>query len=277
VGSPRVDFAWPLPKMRKFNELAGSTSDVETGRPRAKHPMRVLTAIPVYNEEAHLEAVLTEVLRHAEDVLVVDDGSKDRTPELLRSFPGVQVIRHPTNRGYGAGLKSAFRRTLEGSYEGLVTLDCDGQHEPSLIPEVASRLAEADIVSGSRYLKVFDPAQVPPEERRRINVEVTRWLNECLGLKVTDAFCGFKAYRASALAKLDPTDDGYAMPLQVWVQAVEHNLSIVEVPVPLIYLDEERAFGGALDQAEYRLNHYRKVFQEALDRSGLTVEGGCTG
>ena len=131
-------------------------------RPRAKHPMRVLTAIPVYNEEAHLEAVLTEVLRHAEDVLVVDDGSKDRTPELLRSFPGVQVIRHPTNRGYGAGLKSAFRRTLEGNYDGLVTLDCDGQHEPSLIPEVAAHLAEADIVSGSRYLKVFDPAQVPP-------------------------------------------------------------------------------------------------------------------
>jgi len=239
--------------------------------------MRVLTAIPVFNEEAHLEAVLTEVLRYAEDVLVVDDGSKDRTPELLESFPGVQVIRHPTNRGYGAGLKSAFRRALEGNYEGLVTLDCDGQHEPSLIPEVAARLAEADIVSGSRYLKVFDPAQVPPEERRRINVEVTRWLNECLGLKVTDAFCGFKAYRASALAKLDPTDDGYAMPLQIWVQAVEHGLSIVEVPIPLIYLDEARAFGGALDQAEYRLNHYRKVFQEALDRSGVAVEGGCTG
>jgi len=238
--------------------------------------MRVLTAIPVYNEEAHLEAVLTEVLRHAGDVLVVDDGSKDRTPELLRSFPDVQVIRHPTNRGYGAGLKSAFRRTLEGGYDGLVTLDCDGQHEPSLIPEVAARLADADIVSGSRYLKVFDPAQVPPEERRRINVEVTRWLNECLGLKVTDAFCGFKAYRASALARLDPTDDGYAMPLQVWVQAVEHGLSIVEVPIPLIYLDEARAFGGALDQAEFRLNHYRQVFQEALDRSGVAVAGGCT-
>ena len=239
--------------------------------------MRVLTAIPVHNEEAHLEAVLTEVLRHAEDVLVVDDGSKDRTPELLRSFPRVQVIRHPTNRGYGAGLKSAFRHTLEGGYDGLITLDCDGQHEPSLIPEVAARLVEADIVSGSRYLRVFDPAQVPPEERRRINVEVTRWLNECLGLNVTDAFCGFKAYRASALAQLDPTDEGYAMPLQVWVQAVEHGLSIVEVPIPLIYLNEARAFGGALDHAEYRLNHYRQVFQGALELSGVAVAGGCTG
>jgi dolichol-phosphate mannosyltransferase len=237
--------------------------------------MRVLTAIPVHNEEAHLVGVLTEVLRFAGDVLVVDDGSTDRTPELLRQFPTVQVIRHPKNRGYGAGLQSAFQRTLERGYDGLVTLDCDGQHEPSMIPEIASHLAEADIVSGSRYLKVFDPTQVPPEQRRKINVEVTRWLNDCLGLNLTDAFCGFKAYRAEALTNFDITDDGYAMPLQLWVQAVEHGLSIVEVPVPLIYLDESRAFGGALDDATYRLNHYRAVFQAALARSGLEVAGGC--
>jgi len=65
------------------------------------------------------------------------------------------------------------------------------------------------------------------------------------------------------------------MPLQVWVQAVEHGMSIVEVPVPLIYLDEARAFGGALDDASYRLNHYRAVLQAALARSGVEVAGGC--
>ncbi len=237
--------------------------------------MRVLTAIPVHNEEAHLEPVLTEVLRYADNVLVIDDGSTDRTPELLKGFPTVQVIRHPKNRGYGAGLISAFSYMLEKGYDGLVTLDCDGQHEPSMIPEICSHLSEADIVSGSRYLKVFDATQVPPEQRRRINVEVTRWLVECLGLNVTDAFCGFKAYRSSALAKFSITDEGYAMPLQVWAQAVEHGMSIVEVPVPLIYLDESRAFGGALDNAEYRLNHYRSVFQAAMKKAGLEVAEGC--
>jgi glycosyltransferase involved in cell wall biosynthesis len=237
--------------------------------------MRLLTAIPVYNEEAHLEPVLAEILRHADDVLVVDDGSTDRTPDLLRKFPRVQVIRHETNRGYGAGLVSAFRRTLEAGYDGLVTLDCDGQHEPCRIPEVAAPLDRADIVSGSRYLQVFDPTQAPPEQRRRINVEVTRWLNECLGLDLTDAFCGFKAYRASALAQFEITDFGYAMPLQVWAQAAEHGMTVVEVPVPLIYLDESRAFGGALDDADYRLNHYREVFRDAVARAGLRVAGGC--
>jgi glycosyltransferase involved in cell wall biosynthesis len=237
--------------------------------------MRLLTAIPVYNEEAHIEPVLTEVLRHADDVLVVDDGSTDRTPELLGRFPQIQVIRHPKNRGYGAGLRSAFRHTLDGGYDGLVTLDCDGQHEPARIPAIAAPLEEADIVSGSRYLEVFDPTQRPPEQRRRINVEVTGWLNRCLGLHLTDAFCGFKAYRASALARLDITDDGYAMPLQVWVQAAVLGLRVVEVPVPLIYLDEARAFGGALDNAEYRLNHYRDVFRAAMRRAGLAVAEGC--
>ena len=237
--------------------------------------MRILTAIPVYNEEAHLEPVLTEVLRHAEHVLVIDDGSTDRTPELLQRFPAIRVIRHEINRGYGAGLDSAFRHTVAEGFDGLVTIDCDGQHEPKRIPEIAAKLAEADIVSGSRYLEIFDPSQVPPIERRKINIEVTRWLNECLGLNLTDAFCGFKAYRASALAKLEVTDFGYAMPLPIWVQMVQHEMKIIEVPVPLIYLDENRAFGGALDDATYRLKHYRQVFNEAIDRAGLTVAGGC--
>ena len=67
------------------------------------------------------------------------------------------------------------------------------------------------------------------------------------------------------------------MPLQVWVQAVALGMKIVEVPVPLIYLDESRAFGGALDDADYRLGHYRRVFQDALERAGLLTAGGCLG
>jgi len=239
--------------------------------------MRLLTALPVYNEESSLVSVLTEVLKHAGAVLVVDDGSTDATPSLLEAYPTVRTIRHPRNLGYGASLRTAFQATIDENFDGLVTLDCDGQHEPSRIPELASRLHGADIVSGSRYLRVFDPGQKPPEERRRINVEVTRWLNRCLGMNLTDAFCGFKAYRTSALERLDITENGYAMPLQVWVQAVARGMTIVEVPVPLIYLDESRAFGGALDDGAYRLTHYRRVFEQALESAGLLTPEGCTG
>ncbi|HEU5115855.1 MAG TPA: glycosyltransferase family 2 protein [Isosphaeraceae bacterium] len=239
--------------------------------------MRILTAIPVYNEEENLVPVLEEILKHASDVLVVDDGSTDGTPDLLADrFEGrMRVLRHPRNRGYGAALISAFEQTIQGGYDGLVTLDCDGQHEPALIPEVAGPLAEFDIVSGSRYLRVFDPFQKPPEQRRKINVEVTRWLNDCLRLNLTDAFCGFKAYRTSALRRFEITETGYAMPLELWVQTAALGLSVVEVAVPLIYLDEKRAFGGALDDATYRLKHYKDVFDRALARTSLEVAGGC--
>ncbi len=171
-------------------------------------------------------------------------------------------------------MRTAFQYTIESGYDGLVTIDCDGQHEPGLIPEITAPLERYDIVSGSRYLKVFNPDQRPPESRRRINQEVTRWLNECLGFSLTDAFCGFKAYRTSAMKRFEITEDGYAMPLQVWAQAAQHEMSVLEVPVPLIYLDENRAFGGSLDDATYRLNHYRDVFRAALAKAGRDVVAG---
>ena len=96
-------------------------------------------------------------------------------------------------------------------------------------------------------------------------------------MNLTDAFCGFKAYRSAALERFDITDNGYAMPLEVWVQAVANGLKIVEVAVELIYLDESRAFGGALDDASYRLQHYRRVFENAMNRAGLLAPAGCLG
>ncbi|MCA9051275.1 MAG: glycosyltransferase family 2 protein, partial [Planctomycetaceae bacterium] len=87
----------------------------------------------------------------------------------------------------------------------------------------------------------------------------------------TDAFCGFKAYRVSSLAGLDITNNGYAMPLQLWIQAADLNWRIREFPVPLIYLDEERSFGGSLDDAAVRLTHYRDVLNAELCRRGMAL------
>jgi dolichol-phosphate mannosyltransferase len=240
-------------------------------------PQNVLTALPVYNEEGHLDAVLPEVVRYSQDVLVVDDGSTDGSAERLRTFPSVKVITHDRNRGYGAALRTAFDYAVEHAYDVLVTIDCDGQHEPALIPALVEETAEADLVSGSRYLKTFDPAARPPEDRRRINEIITREINQRLGLELTDAFCGFKAYRVEALARLELTDDGYAMPLELWVQAAGLGLRIHEFPVPLVYLDEKRSFGGSLDDAKTRLAHYRAVIDAAQARLANRESGAGAG
>ena len=229
---------------------------------------KFLTALPVYNEAGTVNAVLEQVTWYSHDVLVVDDGSNDGTAELLSKRDDIIVETHPQNRGYGAALMTAFQYAIDHGYDYLVTIDCDGQHEPQRIRQFvrACHSSGADMVSGSRYLKAFDADTAPPEERRRINHEVTKTLNKALDLKLTDAFCGFKAYSTEALKKLEITDTGYAMPLELWVQAACQKLTIVEVAVPLIYLDETRTFGGQLDDGDTRLQHYYDVINRALSK-----------
>jgi len=225
---------------------------------------RTLTALPVYNEAANLAGVLAGALSYSEEVLVVDDGSNDGTSELLATRDDVRVIAHERNLGYGAALHSAFAFAIRGSYDVLVTIDCDGQHQPQLIPRFVDLSHSADIVSGSRYLRRFPGDSDPPEVRKHINMIMTEEINRRLGINITDAFCGFKAYHTSALARMTLTETGYAMPLELWAQAYKLGLKIVEAAVPMIYLDEKRSFGGELDQADVRLAAYRRVLEKSL-------------
>lgn len=240
-------------------------------------PARCLTALPVYNEARHVSGVLDQVLRYCREVLVVDDGSSDGTAEILAARDDVQVVTHEENRGYGAALLTAFDYAVRNGYDKLVTIDCDGQHEPLRIPQFFEACTgDVDIVSGSRYLEQFAGDSLPPEQRRRVNEQVTAELNRRLGLNLTDAFCGFKCYRVAALPKLKISEPGYAMPLEVWVQAAHAGLKIIELPVPLIYLDEKRSFGGVLDDAQTRLEYYHLTLDRAI-ASAPSAGSFCVG
>jgi glycosyltransferase involved in cell wall biosynthesis len=242
-----------------------------------------IAALPVYNEEHYVDDVLQEVSHYADNILVVNDGSSDGTADRLKNWSNVAVEHHSQNRGYGAALKTAFRFAIENRYDYLITLDCDGQHQPKRIPRFVAACQNADIVSGSRYLKQYEGDSQPPSQRLFINRRITRELNNLLCLNLTDAFCGFKAYRVEALKVLDIADEGYAMPLELWVQAAMHRLRVIEIPVPLIYLDLKRSFGGALDEAEHRLKYYNECIGrsvEAMQAQGYELPRrryGCRG
>ena len=219
------------------------------------------------SKQAHVADVLNRVRQFNSDVLAVDDGSTDGTGEILDRLADIQVVKHPKNLGYGAALRSAFEHALAHNYDVLVTIDCDGQHEPQRIGDLAAACRAVDIASGSRYLQPGVAAGTVPADRRRINFQITEELNCRLGLNLTDAFCGFKAYRVATLAQLELTESGYGMPLELWVQAALNGLKIVEVAVPLIYLDEERSFGPSLDDDSTRLRYYHQVIDQALQRA----------
>jgi dolichol-phosphate mannosyltransferase len=229
--------------------------------------VRALVAIPVYNEVRTLRRVLDAVLLHAGNVLVIDDGSTDGSTRFLADYP-LDVIRHAVNRGYGRSIRDAFLWARRERYDWVVTMDCDEQHEPAEIPAfiAAARDDDADVISGSRYLLDTPDADAPPPDRVRINRLITAEINARLGLSLTDAFCGFKAYRVATLGKLRLSLSGYAFPVQFWVQAVAAGLRIRELPVRRIYKDFSRSFGGALDNPARRLAHYRRALHREIIR-----------
>lgn len=229
-------------------------------------PIHYLLAIPVYDEEKHVTSVLREARRYASNLLVVDDGSTDSTAALLAREPGVHVITHAENRGYGKSLADAFGFAIRREFDWLITMDCDEQHEPSQIPRflAAAEGDDADLISGTRYPNGHAEGGSAPADRLEINRTVTQMLNRRLQLNITDSFCGFKAYRVEALRKLCITVPGYAMPLQMWVQVARAGLRVQELPVRLIYNDPTRHFGGMLDDPAVRLQHYLRVFEHEL-------------
>lgn len=246
--------------------------------------MRLLIAIPVFNERKYVERVLSEVRRYAHDILCIDDGSTDGTAELLSARDDIQLIRHPVNRGYGQSIVDAFQYASAHGYDWVITMDCDEQHEPARIPEFLREVEsdQWDIISGSRYMQASATDDLPPGDRRAINATLTSLLNELFAWKLTDSFCGFKAHRVSAMMQLNLDQPGYAFPMQLWPRVWKAGLRVKEIPVRLIYNDPNRYFGGLLDDAQHRLRHYLDVLNSELQgwacaTEPTEAEAVCTG
>jgi len=236
--------------------------------------VRLLIAIPVFNERKYVEHVLRKVRSFHDDILLIDDGSSDGTGEYLASRSDIHLIRHSENRGYGQSLIYAFAWADARGYDWVITMDCDEQHEPERIPDFIQAIEtdQWDLISGSRYMQDMPANDLPPSDRRSINATITAILNDLYRLNLTDSFCGFKAHRVSAMRKLKLDIPGYAFPMQLWPQVAEHQLRVTEIPVRLIYNDPNRHFGGMLDDAGHRLKHYLDVLcaeQKRIDASLL--------
>ena len=231
--------------------------------------MSQLVAIPVYNEADSVPPLLAEIRRYYQGhILFIDDGSSDCSPCILKKFESdsVSVIQHTNNHGYGKALRTAFDFAASNSFQAIVTMDADWQHEPKKIPQFFDLLPGYDVVSGSRYLEEDPENDSAPADRRSINAEITKKINSLTGYNITDAFCGFKSYNVAALSKLSLDEDGYAMPLQFWIQAKHFGLKVKEIAVPRIYSDPNRQFAGPIKDPSIRLDYYNKIIESEVAR-----------
>jgi len=230
--------------------------------------MRAIVLMPLFNEEETLAEVLGEVRRRTTaEILVVNDGSTDGSAHILDRSPGIHVITHAQNEGYGQSLIDGFGYAVREEFDVAVTIDCDLQHEPRLIPTFLEAARAFDIVSGSRYHPDASFAQDPaPPDRQQINAEVTRVINDLTGYHLTDAWCGFKAYRVAGLARMQLDERSYGLPLQVWLQAARLGLTVTEIPVPRIYKNPGRRFWGGLDDPATRRTYYLSIIDREVSR-----------
>jgi len=193
--------------------------------------------IPAYNEEHGIDSIARRVLatrdRLAEvgvdglEVLIVDDGSSDRTAEVAGAIDGVTVIRHPRNRGYGAALKTGFSKA-RGDLIGF--LDADGTYPPEYFPELC-RLAMngSELVIGSR---MAGAASEMPLTRRVGNLFFATLLSVVGAQRISDSASGMRVFKRSILEKLYPLPDGLNLTPVMSTRAVHENIRMAETPIP---------------------------------------------
>jgi len=195
---------------------------------------RILVVIPAFNAERSVGGVIAEVRKVMDDVVVVDDGSRDRTGGVAREA-GARVLVHEHNRGKGAALKTGFKYACENGYDGIITLDADGQHLPHEIPKFLDCRArtDADLIIGGRA-HLF--AQMLP--RRRMANRFSAWsIAKASKTGITDSQSGFRFYSVNLLRNIRLHTDGFDMESEVIVRAGCGGFQVVTTPIDLGFVD----------------------------------------
>jgi glycosyltransferase involved in cell wall biosynthesis len=194
--------------------------------------LAVVSIIPAFNEEISIGSMVHLTKRYVQRVIVVDDGSQDRTAEVAESA-GAEVIRHEKNQGKGAALRTGFLTVHDADI--IITIDADGQHDFADIPRLLAPILEgrAEMVNGSRYLE--GRKGDTPLYRRLGQIVLDRASNLDSGLGLTDTQSGFRAFAASAVPVFRFSEKGLAIESEMLADAARAKLGITEVEIGVRY------------------------------------------
>ena len=220
---------------------------------------RALIVVPAWNEASTLGGVLSGLAKVSckcadfvrTRILVVDDGSKDGTATIAAGY-GCEVIRHQSNLGYGAALRTGLSFARDERYDYAVTIDADGQHRPCDVPAFLRGRQRGAVVSGSRYLP--QSVRIDPPPAPLVNGLFTALVNLTTSLGITDVGCGLKCVDVRLVGRMHLQESGYLFPLEFWGECRGVSAAIYELPVPMIYCDPTRNIHSKFDSVEATLD-----------------------
>jgi UDP-N-acetylglucosamine---dolichyl-phosphate N-acetylglucosaminyltransferase len=210
--------------------------------------MKVLVVIPAYNEEKTIEMVLEDVINMGYEFVVVDDGSKDKTYDivnrLIKDKKMGLLCKHLINRGLGAALRTGIEVALIEDPDVIVTFDADGQHDPNDIINVSKPIIndEADLVIGKRNFNEM------PSSKKYGNQIMNLLTTIFYGIRVNDSQSGLRAFNKKAAKTIIINARDYGVSSEIVGEAQRHNLRLKEVPIKTIYTEYSITKGTNLNE-----------------------------
>ena len=232
----------------------------------------IVVVMPAYNAARTLKNTLDDLPREGVlDIILVDDGSRDNTVELAKSF-GLKVFTHTRNFGYGANQKTCYAEALKGNASIIAMVHPDYQYDPRLLPELVRPIAlgHADVVFGSRMMGISALTQGMPWWKYYANRFLTALENFVFGLHLSEFHTGYRAYSRRALEQVNflANADGFIFDQEIVAQFVEAKLRLAEVAVPVRYFPEASSAGFAAS-VWYGLGILGLLARYLLHRSGV--------
>lgn len=224
--------------------------------------MKKIIIIPAFNEEANLEKVLSSAREFCPDfdLLVINDGSTDRTSEIAKSFPLAKTINLAINVGIGGAVQTGFLYSRRNAYDLAVQIDADGQHKPSEVPKITEPIlrGEADVVIGSRFI---ERGSYKNMAFRRLGIKLFSLTNKILLKdKITDSTSGFRSYNKKAMGILSANyPDDYPEPEAIYILK-KAGLRIKEVPVEMMSRTGGKSSISFLESIYYMIKVFLAIF-----------------
>ncbi len=234
---------------------------------------KIVVVMPAYNAETTLESTYKEIpFDIVDEVIVVDDASKDKTVDVAHNLGIKHIIKHEKNKGYGGNQKTCYNKAIELGADIIIMVHPDYQYTPKLIPSMANLIAQDlyDVVLGSRILGKGALAGGMPFYKFVFNRFLTLFQNICLKEKLSEYHTGYRAFSRSVLEKIDyhKNSDNFVFDNQMLAQIVYAGFNIGEVSCPTKYFAESSSINFK-NSTVYGLGVLKTSISFILQKTGL--------